>query len=419
MTTDGHFDFERPTDGAMATDACGEPAPVQVEPTPEHQGTSSVAQRSEPDVALYGHNLFGDPIQPPSRGKLSDKFIVPPFSVLDARSGYWQDRKRAWISLGIQSELGRGPDVWVESETGGPDDRQARYKSAAPGGSLMPAADYSTGARGDGRGRRADGNKPGFSAAATIVRHGVGFDGSKTLRGEEEEPDEPSGTSIFDPVVCELTYRWFCPPGGLVLDPFAGGSVRGIVASLLGRKYVGVDLSARQIEANDAQAKQIGKDPLPQWIAADSASVLGLPDADLLFSCPPYGDLEVYSDDNRDLSAMRHAEFIAAYRVIIQRYVERLRDDRFACFLVGDFRDERGVYRNFVSDTISAFEAAGCRLYNEAILVTSVGSLPIRVSRMFDSMRKLGKTHQNYLCFVKGDPRRAADACNGQLELLI
>jgi hypothetical protein len=33
---------------------------------------------------------------------------VPPFSVLDARQGYWQERKRAWLSLGIQSEVGRG-----------------------------------------------------------------------------------------------------------------------------------------------------------------------------------------------------------------------------------------------------------------------------------------------------------------------
>ena len=48
-----------------------------------------------------------------------------------------------------------------------------------------------------------------------------------------------SGTSIFDPVLCELAYRWYCPPGGVILDPFAGGSVRGIVASKLGRRYVG------------------------------------------------------------------------------------------------------------------------------------------------------------------------------------
>jgi hypothetical protein len=83
-----------------------------------------------------------------------------------------------------------------------------------------------------------------------------------------------SGTSILDPVLCELVYRWFCPPAGLVLDPFAGGAVRGIVASKLGRRYSGVDLSARQIEANEAQARAICTDPLPEWVVGDSRDVL-------------------------------------------------------------------------------------------------------------------------------------------------
>lgn len=39
---------------------------------------------------------------------LAERFGVPPFSVLDARQGYWQERKQAWIALGIRSELGRG-----------------------------------------------------------------------------------------------------------------------------------------------------------------------------------------------------------------------------------------------------------------------------------------------------------------------
>lgn len=46
--------------------------------------------------------------------KLSERFGVPPFSVLNAREGWWQERKRAWIALGIQSELGRG-DTGVNS----------------------------------------------------------------------------------------------------------------------------------------------------------------------------------------------------------------------------------------------------------------------------------------------------------------
>lgn len=66
---------------------------------------------------------------------LAERFGVPPFSVLDARQGYWQDRKRAWLALGIQSELGRG---------------------GAPGGSPRPAARLTGNGhtqRGDGIGR--------------------------------------------------------------------------------------------------------------------------------------------------------------------------------------------------------------------------------------------------------------------------
>lgn len=46
-----------------------------------------------------------------ARKTLAERFLVPPFSVLDARQGYWQERKRAWIALGIQSEVGRGAEL--------------------------------------------------------------------------------------------------------------------------------------------------------------------------------------------------------------------------------------------------------------------------------------------------------------------
>lgn len=221
-----------------------------------------------------------------------------------------------------------------------------------------------------------------------------------------------SGTSIFDPVLCELAYRWFCPAGGLVLDPFAGGSVRGIVASKLGRAYVGIDLSARQIEANRAQAAQLCDDPVPVWHVGDSRTAIPQDiAADFVFSCPPYADLERYSDDPADLSTLAYPEFRVAYAAIIAAAIARLLPDRFACFVVGDVRDRAGMYYGLPWHTVEAFQDAGLRLYNEAVLVTAVGSLPIRVGKQFTSSRKLGKTHQNVLVFVKGDPRKATLAC--------
>lgn len=237
--------------------------------------------------------------------------------------------------------------------------------------------------------------------------------------GQQGGEASASGTSIFDPVLCELAYRWFCPAGGTVLDPFAGGSVRGVVASKLGRQYIGIDLRAEQIEANREQGAQICSDPLPIWICGDSRHLdehAGVVAADFLFSCPPYADLEVYSDDPADISTLDYPEFLEAYRLIIAKACGFLKLDRFACFVVGDVRDPDGAYYNFVSDTISAFQAAGLRLYNDAILVTSVGSLPIRVGKQFSSTRKLGKTHQNVLVFVNGEARNATLAC-GEVEV--
>ena len=349
------------------------------------------------DDALEGMGFDGDDLdvllawQAPidkdeqARTTLAERFVVPPFSVLDARQGYWQERKRAWIALGIQSELGRG-------DTPG----------SIPSGTWI-AQDLMKGEHIVGR---HSGSTPPHGPRVT-----------RSVNGSLEY--EPSrGTSIFDPVLCECVYTWFSPQGGAVLDPFAGGSVRGIVAAMLGRGYVGVDLAERQVAANYAQAADIVLDALVAWHVGDARDVREIAhgDYDLLFTCPPYANLEVYSDDPRDLSTMDYPTFLEAYRHIISESLTMLRDDRFACVVVGEVRDGAGYYRGFVSDTIAAFQDAGATLYNEAILVTAVGSLPIRVGRQFDAGRKLGKTHQNVLVFVKGDWRKATEAC-GQIEV--
>lgn len=335
--------------------------------------------------------------EPPPREflTLADRFGVPPFSVLDARSGYWQKRKQEWLSLGIESEEGRDGNLIGYSETA---------SISLAGGRLGPS------------GRGANLLHKGE------LREGFG-DGWDVEKGESAWGG--SGTSIFDPVLCELAYRWFCPPGGQVLDPFAGGAVRGITAAALGRHYLGVDLSARQVESNEAQYERVGKEfPLPgsaAWAVGDSRD-LGQFTAgrkyDFCFSCPPYYDLEQYSDDPRDLSnAPTYREFWDGYFACIRQAADALRLDRFALFVVGEVRDKQGFYCGLVPDTTTAWAGSGCRLYNEAILVTSVGSLPIRTGRNFPPFRKLGKTHQNVLTFCKGSPQKAAQAC-GPVEVV-
>lgn len=342
---------------------------------------------------------------------LAGKFLIPPFTVLNAREGWWQERKRAWLAMGIRSELGRGED-------------------ASPGGSPRPATDYSKSkARGDGTGKAQMGgvlmkswtSHPLFYPQKQAKEKELGREltTAEFIENYFVPPTDDaysSGTSIFDPVLCEIAYRWFSPVGGVVLDPFAGGSVRGIVASKLGRRYIGHELRQEQVDANRQQGGEIcADDDLPPvWICGDSRNIdttCADVEADMVFSCPPYADLEVYSDDPKDLSTLGYREFVAAYREIIAKTCARLKNDRFACFVVGEVRDKKGNYYDFVGDTVQAFRDAGLHFYNEAILVTAVGSLPIRAGKQFSASRKLGKTHQNILVFVKGDGKRAAKAC--------
>jgi 1-aminocyclopropane-1-carboxylate deaminase/D-cysteine desulfhydrase-like pyridoxal-dependent ACC family enzyme len=611
--------------------------------------------------------IGGEPVVPAS---LADRFLVPPFTVLDGRQGYWQERKAQWMALGIDSGAGRA-DGLLGIDPNRKDDfgaKMARMESKAAKG-LQGRKDH------------------------LVYNRGEGTDPVSSMINERG-----GGTSVFDPVLCELVYRWFAPAGADILDPFAGGSVRGIVAAACGHRYVGVDLRPEQITANEAQlaaitgrsggprqpiaavtdplaltpiqqagrfffkrddffrvgqatggkvrtmlrllegakgvvacgardstqlgrAAQVAKalglpcrvhtasgadssemtaaraagaeviqhnpgyltvvkkrakedaaaqgwtevpwgmecteaiaelrlqvrnipkevkrivvpvgsgmtlsgvlhgmadagldlpvlgvmvggeaeerierwapkdwkkrvklvsselkyeqaapqttlagvdlDPIyeakaipfmepgdllwvvgirasaadapkrpgvsfpetaapPRWIVGDALDIPKLvpPSAtfDLLFSCPPYFDLEKYSEDPKDLSnASDYAAFRESYDRIIEQAVARLKPNRFAVFVVGEVRGKDGNYVGFVPDTIRAFERAGAHLYNEAILVTPVGTVGMRVSGHFARSRKLGKCHQNVLTFVKGDPALAASEL-GHIEVFV
>jgi 1-aminocyclopropane-1-carboxylate deaminase/D-cysteine desulfhydrase-like pyridoxal-dependent ACC family enzyme/DNA modification methylase len=611
----------------------------------------------------FGEDLFGNNIRPQTSGVMAERFMVAPFTVLNAREGNWQARKDAWISLGIRSEMGRGDNALGFSKAAQIPVRKSKMggNPSSVGGKLL-----------------GDIYKERAANALTWSGKAASFDYYRVKEGTKEET-ETSGTSVFDPVLCELMYRWFCPPTGQVLDPFAGGSVRGIVAALMGRRYIGIELRPEQVEANIEQARLVladhdtqdeppdntpaltpveqygnlwlkredlyviagarggkaraawilgrnasnkgakglvtagsrsspqinivahvgrklglpvrahaprgplspelicaqeagaeivqhdagyntvikararedaaasgfheipfgmecdeaveltaaqvqnippevkrivvpvgsgitisgilrgllragrdtavlgvvvGADPtqilnryapkgwetraqfikadqpyqeevdeeiagikldpvyeakcaayikagdclwivgvrqsvrrpkteMPEWVVGNSinAASVAFDDYDFILSCPPYYDLEVYSDLPGELSAMpTYQEFLATYREIIARCTRMLKPDRFACFVVGDIRDKAGHYRCFPWHTIEAFEEAGLRLYNDAVLVTAVGSLPIRTGRAFSAGRKLGKTHQNIQVFIKGDSKAATAA---------
>jgi DNA modification methylase len=292
---------------------------------------------------------------------LSDRFLFPPFSILDTKQGTWQQRKDYWLSLGIKSEIGRNASVFNVS------------------GNIELTSDYDT---------------SNFAESTKQFQKDLGTD----------------GVSIFDPVLCEVAYRWFNIEGGKILDPFCGGSVRGIVAAKLGYEYFGIDLREEQIKANQENAVQVlGENIIyPSWRCGDSAKIQEIASdytADLIFTCPPYFDLEVYSDKKEDLSNMSYNDFIISYKNIIDKSCELLKENRFAIFVIGEVRSKEGNYLPFISDTIQIFQESGLKLYNSMIVAKPIGNAAMRAAK-YMNQRKVCLVHENMLVFYKGDMKK-------------
>ena len=270
--------------------------------------------------------------------RLADRFIVPPFSVLDARQGAWQERKRVWKDA--IGDAGQARDVHAIN--------------------------------------------PAFAEWGSDITE----------------------ASVLDPVLSEIIIKWFCPDGGKVFDNFAGDTVFGYVSSYLGMQFTGIELRQEQVDFNNERVHGLDA----TYICDDGRNVLSHiePESqDLYFSCPPYYDLEVYSDDERDVSNQStYGEFYSMLETAFIAGIKCLKENRFAVIVCGDVRDKRnGHYYCFPDDIKRTFTSNGMALYNEMVLLDPIGTAMIRANKSMRS-RKVVKVHQNVLVFYKGDTRR-------------
>lgn len=219
-----------------------------------------------------------------------------------------------------------------------------------------------------------------------------------------------AGVSMFDPVLAEALLSWFSCPGDRVVDPFAGGPVRGAVAAELGRAYEGVDLSEAQVSAN--RAAVVG----PSWVVGAAQDHEWTWPADYLLTCPPYHRLERYSDDPRDLSAMSWPGFVDALGEGLGRAFAALRDDRFASVVISDVRDYRGHYRGLPHVVDECAAAAGLHLVNVQVVVQPIGLARKRLRPAWEAARTTCRVHQYARTYVKGDRRVAGRRCQDAWE---
>ena len=282
---------------------------------------------------------------------LEDEYIVPSLSVFHCSRGYWRRRQKSWKEYLIKSSFG------------------------------FPTTDVKE----------------------------VAYSGESSGNCIGKEINK--GYSTFDPVLTEIMYRWFCPEKGKILDPFAGSSMRGLITGILDYKYTGIEIRGEQVEANYKDSKLYNLDTV-EWIHGDSKDKLKDLDNntfDFVFTSPSYYGIEIYSLDSDDISSHgSYSRFKRDYNKIISYLYSKLRENRFACFVVGEGRNRKGVYSNQVGHTIDAFIDSGFCYYNKMIL-EKIGTVESRVQTFFPNYRKVGKTHQNVLLFFKGDVDKIPD----------
>ena len=287
-------------------------------------------------------DLFGDKII--YRKSLSDWFIVPPFSILNSASKDWQDKKKVW-----NKRIN--------------DKAQVRQN--------------------------------------TLSKNTIGASNQKfmAIKGDT--------TSILDPVMCEIILSWFTNEGFKTLDPFAGDAVFGFCSSFKNRPFTGIELRNEQVEFNqllinthNLNGKYICDDALNIDNHIEDNSM------DFIFSCPPYADLEIYSELENDLSNMSYDDFFRTIEQILQKAIQKLKENRFTVIVMGEVRHKStGVYLGIIPKIIQIMCDAGLHYYNEIILQTPIGNLHMRAGNYMNQSRKIGKQHQNILVFYKGNPK--------------
>lgn len=348
----------------------GDTAQDTTEGTQEDETITDEQEDTETETTQQDENV------PHLPASLNDIFIIPPFSVLDTRTGYWQQRKKLW----------REHIEAINGET-------------REGISFSPEMRYPQLYTHFGQIRDTLPVKMNFTQYLDTL--------PEEQLEQERQKNYAAGVSLFDPVLSEILCQWFTPHAhSSICDPFAGDTQKGMVFSMLGHRFTGIELRAEQVEANRRNLE--GRDLDCTYICDDGRNIRKHIEADtqdLLFSCPPYFDLEQYSDLPEDASNQRtYNAFVQILAEGFRGGWECLHNNRFAILVVGDVRNHltQGYY-DFAGDLIRIFKSFGATLINRFVLVEQIGSSGLRARNNFQR-RKATKTHQDVLVFFKGNP---------------
>lgn len=204
--------------------------------------------------------------------------------------------------------------------------------------------------------------------------------------------------SVFNPQLAQMILAAYAPMNGKIYDPFGGGGTRGYIATKMGYDYTGVEIREEEYNRVLAQMKEWNLNF--KFILADSVGYRPNESFDFIYTCPPYYDLEVYSDMEEDLSnAPSYMEYLNMLQKVLKNCYDVLKKDSFAVFVVGNFRNKKGELEHLNGDLITKAKEVGFKLWDELIWMGASNVALTRCGK-FEKNRKSVRMHE-YIIILK------------------
>ena len=230
---------------------------------------------------------------------------------------------------------------------------------------------------------------------------------AETMRADHDSVYTGTHSVFPAPLIEWILLRYGGEPAGRVLDAFAGGPPRALVSTIMGFEYIGFEIRQSQIDENKKVLTELGLTDF-NYVLGDGrylAEGIGLFDAAL--TCPPYWNLEIYSDHKDDLSNLKtYGEFNFGMYSTAMAHSKVMKPGAFVCIVVGLFRDKKtGELIDFRAHTVENFRGAGFIFWQDVIVAKNTGSAAQRSTNSWRG-QKLVPIHEHLLVFRQPENKK-------------
>lgn len=244
----------------------------------------------------------------------------------------------------------------------------------------------------------------------------------------DDEVDERKGYGVrnkegiakmseFHAGLAENIIKYWSLKGAKVVDPFAGRVTRAVVTTSLNREYFGYEITPntynralRHFQSLNNQGKLTSS---PTLYLGDGTKLEKTPDnfVDLVFTCPPYFNIEKYESVEGQLSDIDdYDKFMELIDRTAVNCFRVLKPGTFCIWVVADFRKDCELLP-FHADTMRSFVKAGFSNH-DLIVIENITPFSAMQLEKAAAKRYTSKIHEYVLVFRKEGEYKVPDYCS-------